>query len=74
MRRIGDFNLMPTYLGVSIESGNVWEEKSDIDLGDGILAGSLFIGVDTLFGPFYAAYGLAEYNHNSFYFYLGKTF
>jgi len=74
MRRIGDFNLMPTYLGVTLESGNVWEEKSDVDFEDGIFAGSLFIGIKSIFGPIYAAYGLAENNHNSFYFYLGRTF
>jgi len=74
MRRIGDFNLMPTYIGATLESGNVWEDKDDIDFGDLILAGSLFLGVDTFLGPIYLGYGLAEQDNSSFYFYLGKTF
>ena len=74
MRRIGDFNLMPTYIGATLESGNVWENKDDIDFGNLLLAGSLFIGVDTFLGPVYLGYGLAEHDNSSFYFYLGKIF
>ena len=74
MRRIGDFNLMPSYIGGTVESGNVWEDRNDIDIDNLILAGSLFIGVDTLLGPIYIGYGLAEHNNESLYFYLGKLF
>ena len=74
MRRIVDFNLLPTYLGASLEFGNVWQNKSDIDFDTLITAGSLFLGVDTPLGPIYLGYGLAEGNKNSFYFYLGRLF
>lgn len=74
MRRISDFNLLPTYIGLSLESGNVWEDKDDIDFGDSILAGCIFLGIDTFLGPLYLGYGQAESNNNNFYFYLGKTF
>jgi NTE family protein len=74
MRRVGNFNLMPSYIGATLESGNVWEDQSDIDFGNLILAGSLFFGIDTFFGPLYFGYGVAEHSHSSFYFNLGKIF
>jgi len=74
MRRIGDFNFMPTYIGTSLESGNVWQSKDDIGLETLITAGSLYLGVDTVLGPIYIGYGMAEGGKNSFYFYLGKIF
>jgi len=74
MRRIGNFNILPTYIGASVESGNVWQDKDDIDIENFITAGSLFLGVDTPLGPIYLGYGLAEGNRDSFYFYLGRLF
>jgi NTE family protein len=74
MRRIGDFNLMPTYIGASLESGNVWQSEDDIDFDTLITAGSLFLGVDTFLGPIYLGYGHAEGSKYSFYFYLGRLF
>ena len=74
MRRIWDFNLLPTYLGGSLEAGNTWQDIDDIEFGTLIAAGSLFIGLDTFIGPIYMAYGVAENNKSSFYFYLGKMF
>jgi NTE family protein len=74
MRRIADFNFMPTFIGGSLETGNVWEDKIDIDSDNLIFAGSLFVGIDTILGPLYIGYGLAEHNRNSFYFYFGKLF
>jgi len=74
MRRVGKLNIMPMYLGGSLEAGNTWQDKDDIELNDLLRAGSVFIGLDTFFGPLYIAYGLAENNHDSFYLYLGKIF
>ena len=72
-RRIGDFALLPTYLGASLEAGNVWEERSDI--GEAmILAGSLFVGVDSFIGPVYLGYGRAEGGNESFYLFIGGVF
>ena len=74
MRRIGDFNLMPTYVGATLESGNVWQSEDDINFDTLITAGSLFVGVDTFLGPIYLGYGHAEGSRYSFYFYLGRLF
>jgi NTE family protein len=61
------------YLGGSLEAGNAWTDGS-YDLSDLIYAGSVFIGLDTFVGPLYIAYGRANTNEGSMYFYLGQTF
>ncbi|MGE5893417.1 MAG: patatin-like phospholipase family protein [bacterium] len=66
---LGDF-----YLGGSIETGNVWQENGNASLDDLVLAGSLFIGYDTKFGPLYFGMGTAEGGNSSLYIYLGRTF
>jgi NTE family protein len=71
--RPGSFGV-PVYLGASLEAGNVWQDRNDIDLEDLIVAGSLFVGLDTPLGPFYIAYGHAEGGKNSAYMFLGQTF
>jgi NTE family protein len=64
----------PAYLGFSIEAGNVWQTRGDVDLGDLEMAGSLFFGADSPFGPIYLAAGLGEKGEQAFYLLLGKTF
>jgi NTE family protein len=61
------------YLGGSFETGNVWADSSDI-WTDPLFGGSAFIGVDTMLGPLYLGYGMAEGNDGRAYLYLGKTF
>ena len=65
---------IPVYLGASLEAGNVWADRDDMDLDDLVIAGSAFLGVDTPFGPIYLAYGHAEGGNNAVYFFLGQTF
>jgi len=74
MRRIEDFNILPLYLGGTLEAGNTWQDTDDIEFGNLVGAGCLFIGLDTFIGPVYIAYGVAENSHDSFYLYLGKIF
>jgi NTE family protein len=72
--RIWDIALLPTYLGGSLEGGNVWEDKDDIDFDSLMAAGSLFFGVESFLGPLYLGYGRAEDSRSSFYMFLGRTF
>ncbi len=74
MWQIFDFSPPPAYFGASLESGNIWEFSEDINLGNTILAGSLFLGFEAFLGPIYIGYGIAEHNNRSFYLYLGKLF
>jgi len=79
-RRIDRVKLMPRllsiYVGGTIEYGNVFESRSDISLdpGDSMLAGSIFLGVDTILAPLYVAYGHAERGNDAVYIFLGRVF
>jgi len=75
-RRLGNIKWLPAYAGVSLEYGNVYEDRDDISLApsDALLAGSVFLGVDTVLGPVYLAYGHAEQGNDSIYLYLGRLF
>ncbi|MCE3285292.1 MAG: hypothetical protein K0R70_1548 [Steroidobacteraceae bacterium] len=64
----------PAYLGFSVEAGNVWQTRDDVDWGDLHAGGSLFLGAESPFGPLYLAAGLASGGETAFYLYLGKTF
>ncbi|MDH3647654.1 MAG: patatin-like phospholipase family protein [Gammaproteobacteria bacterium] len=65
---------IPVYAGASLELGNVWNDSSDIAASNALLAGSLFLGIDTFVGPIYLAFGLTEDGHSAAYFLLGQGF
>ncbi|HXV39622.1 MAG TPA: patatin-like phospholipase family protein, partial [Steroidobacteraceae bacterium] len=75
-RRIGSgqegFLNVPTYLGASLELGNVWQRRSDMDLDSARTNGALFLGFDTFLGPVYLAAGFDEEGGRSFYLLLGR--
>lgn len=73
-RRINELQWLPTYLGATLEYGNVWQDHSEIKFDNLITAGSLFLGVDTGLGPLYFAYGKAEAGRTSLYMFLGRLF
>ncbi|WP_101759337.1 patatin-like phospholipase family protein [Oceanicoccus sp. KOV_DT_Chl] len=65
---------LPLYLGASLEAGNVWAQKSDIDYDELIYSGSVFIGWDSPIGPAYLAYGHSDAGDESLYVFLGVVF
>jgi NTE family protein len=65
----GDF-----YLGGSLETGNVWKVDEKFSFSKLRLAGSLFVGYDTIIGPLYLAYGRADGGYSAAYLYLGRIF
>jgi len=65
---------IPVYAGFSLEAGNTWQKEEAIKLDTFIPAGSVFLGLDTLLGPIYVAYGYAEGGRDAFYFFLGRGF
>jgi NTE family protein len=73
-RRIADIQFFRTYLGATLELGNVWQDSKDASFDNTIFAGSVFLGVDTPIGPLYLAHGRADTGDNSFYIYLGPRF
>jgi len=62
------------YVGASAEGGNLWDQKADASFDDLRYAGSIFVGMDTMFGPVYLAQGFFEGGSTAFYFYIGRTF
>jgi NTE family protein len=64
---------VPTYVGVSLEVGNVWESRSDIDFDSARVNGAAFLGFDTFLGPIYLAAGVGEGGDRSFYLLLGRV-
>jgi NTE family protein len=73
-RRINDIQLFKAYLGASLETGNVWQDKKDVSFNNTITAGSVFLGVDTPIGPVYLVYGQTDTKEHSVYLYLGPRF
>jgi NTE family protein len=71
MRRTYKIQFFETYVGASLEFGNVWQNTSDISTNNVITAGSVFLGLNTPIGPLYMAYGRTDRRDRSIYIYLG---
>jgi NTE family protein len=65
---------IPFYVGGSLETGNVWNDRRDIGSDSLLMAGSLLIALDTPLGPFYLARGFAEGGRTRSYLFLGRSF
>jgi NTE family protein len=65
---------LPLYVGGSIEAGNTFDALRDVEASALIVAGSVFLGMDTPLGPLYLAYGTAEGGRHSGYLFLGQRF
>ncbi|MCC5812651.1 MAG: patatin-like phospholipase family protein [Ectothiorhodospiraceae bacterium] len=64
----------PTYLGGSLEVGNVWDQDATARASDLIYSGSLLLGLDLPVGMVYLAYGRADGRDGNIYLTLGRTF
>lgn len=60
-------------VGATLEYGNAWQQRDDIDLGDGIFNGSLFIGFDSWIGPLIFGYGMKEGGDSVLFIELGQS-
>lgn len=70
-RRMNDFAFMPVYVGGSLEYGSIGD---DADLEEGKLAGSVFVGVNSVLGPVYVGGGVAEGGNGTGFMFLGRRF
>lgn len=73
-RRMGSRRIfgVPLYLGASVEAGNVWDSRAQVDLGQLIYAGSVFGGIDTVLGPLFLGAGHASDGSNAWYLTFGS--
>jgi NTE family protein len=69
-----DDGLVDLYVGGSLEAGGLWEQASRVSLDEADLAGSVFVGADTLLGPVYVAYGRTSAGQDAWYLYVGRFF
>ncbi|MCZ6854827.1 MAG: patatin-like phospholipase family protein, partial [Gammaproteobacteria bacterium] len=66
--------ILPAYVGATLETGQIWQDKDDVTFSSLELAGSLFLGLDSPIGPIYLAAGLTQGGTKSIYVYLGQPF
>ena len=64
----------PAYIGMSLELGNTWEERSQMSFGTARKDGALFLAFDTFLGPVYLGSGYDTRGHSAYYLFLGRTF
>ena len=62
------------YTGFSLEAGQVWARRKDVDLKDLTVAGSVYLGADTPLGPLFLGYGGTDQGRGSAYLFIGKPF
>jgi NTE family protein len=65
---------VPLYAGLSLEAGDVWQQRDEVRFGGLRKNGSLFLGADTILGPLYLGAGADEHGESAFYLFLGRTF
>ena len=61
------------YLGVLLDARNVWPSSGDISISDLRYGVTLLLGADTLIGPIFLGYGMAEEGRDRVYFTVGRT-
>lgn len=72
--QLGEVLGQKALVGGTLEYGNIWQRRSDMDFGDGILNGSIFIGADTWVGPIMFGIGAREGGHMNVFMTVGETF
>lgn len=65
---------VPTYVGLSLETGDVWERRGEIGWNGARRSASLFLGLDTFIGPVYLGSGFDFDGETAYYLFLGRTF
>jgi NTE family protein len=73
-RKLGESKFFPLYAGLSLEAGNVFQNRDDISFDNMLYAGSLWVAADTPIGPLYVACGYADGGASSFHIFLGRAF
>lgn len=72
--RLTESRLLPVAVGGTLEYGNVWNERSDIRLRDGLGNLSLYFGYNSPLGPLYIGYGYGEGSEHAVFMSLGRPF
>lgn len=73
-RRIGNLALFPAFAGISLELGNVWDDRQAISFDSALLGVSFWAGVNTPVGPVYVGIGRSDRGQSAGYVSLGRLF
>jgi NTE family protein len=73
-RQLTRIQAIDTYVGFTLQSGNVFNATDDISVDNFMMAGSAFLGFDTFAGPAWFGVGYAEEGSTAFYIQLGPIF
>jgi NTE family protein len=65
---------VPVYIGMSLELGNTWQQRNDMNVGSARKDGSVFVAFDTFLGPLYLGTGYDTAGYSAFSLFLGRTF
>lgn len=69
---LDEFVSAPVYLGASLEYGNVFDSEKEFRIDNMLTAGSLFLGLQTPFGPLFVGYGSNSARDGSVYLNFGS--
>jgi NTE family protein len=72
--KIGEVFGQKALVGGTLEYGNVWQERSDIDVSDSILNGSAYFGIDSWIGPILLGAGAREGGDYTLFLEIGHRF
>ena len=64
----------PLYAGISLESGNVYQEGERLTWDSLRCGAAVFVGADTALGPVYLSYGIADGGRHRVYLNVGTRF
>lgn len=72
--QIGKLLNQEALVGGLLEYGNVWQDRADMDFGDGVLNGSVYVGVDSWLGPILLGLGAREGGEHNWFLEIGRRF
>ncbi len=72
--QFGQGGFLPSYIGGTLELGNVWDDLDDVSLGSALIHGSAYFGYRSPLGPLYLGTGFGEAGERTFFLQLGRVF
>lgn len=72
--QFGQGGFLPSYIGGTLELGNVWDDLDDVTLSSALIHGSVYFGYRSPLGPLYLGTGLGQAGERTFFLQLGRVF
>jgi NTE family protein len=72
--QLAEFFGRSALVGGTLEYGNAWERRQDMNLGDGIFNVSVYAGFDSWLGPMLFGYGWREQGDGALFLEIGRPF